>query len=62
MLQLLAEKRLDLDMEYHAVTGAVVEFLHKNGLQVNVWTCDDPAEAAGLIALGVDYITSNTLE
>ena len=62
MLELLAEKRLDLDMEYHAVTGAVVEFLHKNGLQVNVWTCDDPAEAAGLIALGVDYITSNTLE
>lgn len=62
MLALLAEKRLELDIEYHAVTRQVVEFLHGHGLRVNVWTCDDPAEAAQLIALGVDYITSNTLE
>ena len=30
--------------------------------QVNVWTCDDPAEAETLIQWGVDYITSNILE
>ena len=62
MLALLLSQRLELDIEYHAITRPVVDLLHSAGLRVNVWTCDDPAEAAALIALGVDMITSNTLE
>ena len=35
---------------------------HAAGLKVNCWTVDQPADAEKMIALGVDYITSNRLE
>lgn len=59
---MLKESRLDLDIHYKALTPERVEALHARGIEVNVWTCDDPARAEELIRWGVDYITSNILE
>ena len=44
------------------MTREIVEKVHAAGLEVNVWTVDDPEIGAEMIALGVDYITSNILE
>lgn len=58
----LAKNRLDVDIHWKAVTPARMAMWHAAGLKVNCWTVDDPAVAADLIAMGVDYITSNILE
>ena len=58
----LRDNRLDLDIYYKALTKERVAELHAQGIEVNVWTCDDPAVAEELIRWGVDYITSNILE
>ena len=57
----LAKHRLDLDIYYKCLTKERVEKLHEKGILVNVWTVDDPADAAALADMGVDQITSNIL-
>ncbi|MEY4880802.1 MAG: putative glycerophosphoryl diester phosphodiesterase, partial [Armatimonadota bacterium] len=37
----------------------VVEIFHRYGLQVNTWTCDDPARMKELIEWQVDGICTN---
>lgn len=58
----LVKHKLDLDVEYRQITKKDVKRLHKLGLEVNVWTCDDKVKAKQLVKMGVDYITSNILE
>lgn len=41
------------------VTPDLVDRCHAAGVQVNPWTCDDPAVMAELIAAGVDGICTN---
>lgn len=41
------------------VTGELVEAAHAAGLQVNVWTANEPDDIARIVALGVDGIISN---
>lgn len=53
---------MDLDIEYRGLTQELVNRLHDKKIEVNCWTCDDPAEGEKLSAWGVDYITSNILE
>ena len=62
MVETLKTYRLGLDVKYTALTREIVEKVHAAGLEVNVWTVDDPEIGAEMIALGVDYITSNILE
>ena len=50
------------DFYWKSVTKELVDAVHAEGLEFNVWTVDDPAVAAQMIDLGVDYITSNILE
>ena len=42
-----------------AVTGELVEHLHAQGMDINVWTVDDPARMRALVGLGVDGICTN---
>ncbi len=56
------EHRVGLDIYAPALTAEMVERVHKAGLPVNCWTVDTLAEAERVIALGVDFITTNCLE
>ena len=58
----LQEYKLGLDIKHTAVTAELVEKIHGIGQEINCWTVDDPADAARVIACGVDYITTNILE
>lgn len=54
--------KMDLDIKYSAVTPELIKKCHALGIKVNCWTVDKPAAAKKLISMGVDYITTNTLE
>lgn len=62
LLKQLTPWGLDLDIYYPALTEEGLSLMHANGIEVNCWTVDDPADAERLAAWGVDYITSNILE
>ena len=60
--KILDEYRFDLDIKYRSLTDEMVRKVHDMGLEVNCWTCDDKYDADKLVAMGVDYITTNILE
>ena len=62
VMAVVRENRLDLDLYFQGVTKEFVDGLHAEGIELNVWTVDDPEAAAQLVECGVDYITSNILE
>lgn len=41
------------------VDAALVDAAHRHGLEVNVWTVDDPERMRALLAIGVDGICTN---
>lgn len=41
------------------LTRSVVDTMHRNGVAVNTWTCDDPARMAELVSWGIDGICTN---
>ena len=62
ILDKLLENKLDLDIHYGSINKEWIDKLHALGIKVNVWTCDDTAQAEALVEMGVDFITSNILE
>ncbi len=62
LFEMLKEYRFDLDVYSKAVTKDLVDKCHAIGATVNVWTVDNTSEADELIALGVDFITTNIIE
>ncbi len=62
VMDALKTYRLDLDILFYNLTSEALAELHANGLEVNCWTVDGPEDAARLIEMGVDYITTNILE
>ena len=60
--ELLIEYRVDADLIFTLITKERVSDLHRHGIAVNCWTCDDATAAQRLVDCGVDFITSNILE
>lgn len=60
--EMLAERKMGLDIYYKELTEERIAALHAKGVEVNCWTVDDPDMAEQLIGWGIDYITSNILE
>lgn len=62
IVERLISDRIDVDVSYKALTAEQVERFHDAGLKVNCWTVDSKEDAERLVAMGVDYITTNILE
>lgn len=62
LIENLSAHKMDIDIEWHALTKEMAEKLHGKGIKINCWTCDEKCEAEKLIKYGVDFITSNILE
>lgn len=63
ILQKLVEHKMGIDIWSGALTEeAQIKHLLDLGIEINVWTVDDPATAEKLISWGVQFITSNILE
>lgn len=62
LIDTLKQHNLDLDILYTSLNETNIKKLHKAGIKVNCWTCNDAQAGAALAAWGIDYITSNILE
>ncbi len=62
LLDILKTHHLDLDIKYSSLSEEQLRACHEAGVQVNVWTVNDPEDARRLASYGVDFITSNILE
>ena len=62
LLDILTGHHLDLDIKYSSLSAEQVRACHEAGIQVNVWTVNEAADAERLAGYGVDFITSNILE
>ena len=62
VFRFVRENRFGLDIYHKALTKEMVEMAHAAGLTVNCWTVDTPEDAARVLALGVDEITTNGME
>jgi glycerophosphoryl diester phosphodiesterase len=63
LVQTAEDNCLDgLDVHYAGITKEFVDAVKAAGQKLYVWTVDDPEEAARLVKLGVDGITTNRPE
>lgn len=62
LLEFLKEHKFDLDIYFGELNKKNVDAMHAAGIKINCWTVDSPKAAKKLVALGVDYITTNILE
>ena len=62
LLDIMTGHHLDLDIKYSSLSAEQVRACHEAGIQVNVWTVNEAADAERLAGYGVDFITSNILE
>ncbi|MDR1002060.1 MAG: hypothetical protein LBL82_02150 [Oscillospiraceae bacterium] len=52
-------KNADISIHYTTATREIIEYAHRNGIKVNVWSINDKAAADALIDIGVDFISSD---
>ncbi len=62
VLDILNKYRFDLDVKYTGISQSQIKRLRSQGINVNVWTVDDPQVAKTMAGYGVNYITTNILE
>lgn len=62
IIRTLIQYRLNLDVQYGALTKERVDYLHNKGILVNCWTCDNKEDAERLVDMGVDFLTTDILE
>ena len=62
VVEKLREYQLQLDVHHERLSKPLVKKLHKKGIKVNCWTCDQKERAEALVKMGVDFITTNILE
>ncbi len=62
ILDNVIKDKMDVDIYYEVVSKELVDYLHQHGIKVNCWTVDNKEQAEKLVAMGVDYITTNILE
>ena len=62
VLEVLNKYDFDLDIMHSAITKELVETVHKNNHIVNCWTVNNEEDAEKYVELGVDQITTETLE
>ena len=62
LLDILKAHHLDLDIKYSSLSAEQVRACHEAGIEINVWTVNEAADAERLAGYGVDFITSNILE
>lgn len=61
-LDFMIKNRVGADIYFKAMTPEFISAAHNAGLAVNVWTVNEPEDAAAMIEMGVDQITTNILE
>lgn len=62
LVEKLKKFNFHLDIWEGKLNKEAIDFLHKNNILVNCWTCDNETRACQLIEWGVDFITSNILQ
>ena len=60
--QFVLDNKVDIDIAYPGVTDDIFDEMKDCGLEVNLWTIDDPEIAERFAKHGADYITTNILE
>ena len=62
LLDTLEKYNLGIDIYYKSATPDNVQKVHALGQEYNVWTVNEAVDGDALVAMGVDYITTNILE
>lgn len=62
LIPLLKQNKLDIDINYQALSLEIIQAFHEAKIFVNAWTINDKLVAEKFIDLGIDYITTNILE
>ena len=62
LVNFMVENKVDADIRHTVLDKEYIDLLHSKGIKVNCWTVNDKDRADALIAMGVDFITTNILE
>lgn len=62
LIEKLVANKLELDIDYKALTKELIDTLHANNIIVNCWTVNNKEKGEELASWGIDFITTNILE
>lgn len=62
LINTLINDGVHLSVEHKLIDATVIDAFHNAGLKVNGWTVNNISDAERLVALGVDFITTDILE